>query len=36
MSKKERRLNKELANNYIDDEFDETEGEEEEYEQNHS
>ena len=36
MSKKERRLNKELANNYIDDEFDVTEGEEEEYEQNHS
>jgi hypothetical protein len=30
MSKKHRRLNKELANTYIDDEFDETEGEEEE------
>ena len=35
MSKKERRLNKELANNYIDEEVDELEGEEE-YEQGYS
>ena len=32
MSKKERRRNKDWANNYIDEEFDETEEEEEEYE----
>ena len=30
MSKKERRRNKDWANNYIDEEFDETEEEEEE------
>ena len=32
MSKKVRRRNKDWANNYIDEEFDETEEEEEEYE----